>query len=86
MITETAAAVAQIAAASSSRSGGGTFFESSRPASRLRVQPLHVEADGGRHQRPGQAAAASLVGARHPPDAQLAVVAEQAAESGVHLT
>ncbi len=42
------------------------------------AERLEVEEDGGRDERPGEAAAAGLVGARHPADAEAAVEAEQA--------
>ena len=68
-----------------SRSGGGQLLGVVEAGHRSASTPLHVEADRGHHQRPGQAAAAGLVGAGHPPDAQLAVVGEQAGgRSGRH--
>ena len=49
-----------------------------RPAVRER-EPVEVEQDRGGHERPGERAAAGLVGARHEAAADLAVEGEQAA-------
>ena len=46
-------------------------------------QPLEVEQHRGRHERPGQRAAAGLVGAGHVAAAELAVEGEQAAAAAL---
>ena len=80
--TDTCAADSITAWKSSSRRAGVCRLESFEQAERgaaAAAQPVHVEADGGRDERPGERAPAGLVGAGHEAHAEVAVVRQQAA-------